>query len=263
MKRWVWLVGTISSNSFAQIANSFPYPSHQNYTLLTQPFYTGIFSPFQQKKQQIGLFAENTASGTDLVNSGFWTSFLQPKSQHRISGQYSGSPDWYNYSISTSHFIQINQIISMGTHFGFSQNPLKQQFINAGLHGSIKKRDICLVGSFTRTLNQTEFAFGGSYHNGNSTFGLYTIKEGQPYYAYAYTQVPLQPQTHLLLKLGSGPNRVGASLLHRIKNISIQLGTEWLSPLNRFRTFIQVHYERQNSGVAYRGVLGTVDKRTD
>lgn len=263
MKQWVWLAGTISSISFAQIANSSPYPSHQNYTLLTQPFYSGIFFPFEGKLQQFGIYSENTVNGTDLVSTNCWASFNESRSQHRILGQIAGSPDWYNVSVSTSHFIQINKNIALGTHLGFLQDPLKNRSLNAGLHANIIKKDIRMVGSYTRVVNQTEFALGASYQYYNSILGLFLIKEGQPYYAYAYTQVPVHTNTHLLLKLGSGPNRFGASLLHRVNNISIQVGTEWWWSLNRFKTFIQVHYERQNSGVAYRGVLGTVDKRTN
>lgn len=263
MKRWVWIAGTISSISFAQIANSSPFPSHQNYTLLTQPYYSGIFLPFKGKQQQFGMYAANTVNGTDLAQTNCWASFNESRSQHRIFGQFAGSPDWYNYSLSTSHFVQINKFIALGTHLGFSQNPLKKRSLNTGIHANIVIRDTRLIGSFTRVVNQTELALGAAYQYYNSTLGLYIIKEGQPYFAYAYAQVPVLERIHLLLKLGNGPNRVGASLLHQFNNISIQVGTEWWSSLNRFKTYIQVHYERQNSGVAYRGGLGTVNKRTN
>jgi hypothetical protein len=261
MKRWVWLLGTISSISFAQIANSYPYPSAPNYTLLSPPYYNGFFPNFKPS-HQFGLYSENTVSGTDLIQTQLWSNWQYKRRQHRISAAYSGSPDWYQYQVQTSHFIKLNPQFSIGSHLGIVQNTSKHLTLDAGIHGSYMARDYRLISSLLHRQNNFEMVLGGAVTQKEYVIGAYIIKEGNPYHAYVYTQIPMIQNFDVFIQLGNGPNRGSISALYQKANWNVQIGTRWWSPLQTFQPFIQLQYERQNSGDDHSGPVMSINKST-
>jgi hypothetical protein len=136
MKRWVGLLGTISSISFAQIANSPSFTQHLSFQRIPLPQYSGIFPTFG-KHHAVGVYAENPVSGTDLIRSQLWASWSRTKSQHRIDGAYSGSPDFNESRISTTHFLALNANWSLGSSLGFSRRTLQTKpLFESAIHSS-------------------------------------------------------------------------------------------------------------------------------
>jgi hypothetical protein len=263
MKRWVGLLGTISSISFAQIANSPSFTQHLSFQRIPLPQYSGIF-PTYGKHHVYGLYAENPVSGTDLIRSHAWASWSQNKSQHRIDAAYSGSPDFNESRLSTTHFIALNANWSLGSSLGFSRRTLHtKSLFESAIHSSYQTKSNSFQGSLNFENQQIHGALGWSQFHKNYTLGAYVIKEGLPYHAYAYTQVQIVPGYEAILLLGSGPRRLGVSILHSFKHVHFQIGGAWASPLNRFQAFLQIQYDGQIRGDGSGGGDDTsISKRT-
>lgn len=264
MKRWVGLLGTISSISFAQIANSPSSTQHLSFQRIPLPQYSGIFPTFG-KHHTMGVYAENPVSGTDLIRSQLWASWSRTKSQHRIDAAYSGSPDYNESRLSTTHFIALNANWSLGSSIGLSRRTLQtKSLVESAIHSSYQTKTNTFQGSLNIENNQIRGALGWSQLHKNYTLGAYIIKEGLPYHAYAYTQVQVVPGYQAILLLGSGPRRMGISILHSFKHVHLQIGGAWVSPLNRFQAFLQVQYDGQIRGDGSGGGSGTsISKRAE
>lgn len=247
MKRWVWLLGTISSISFAQIANSPAHLKETNYTLINEPFYNGFFPNFKPGFA-LGTFTENTFVGTDIHATQFWGQINFRTRQHRISADYSGSPDWNQTRIATSNFIRINPKWSIGAELGWTQNPISHNFLDGGLHTQYKNKQIRLVASAILSKSHAQSIVGGCYNGQNFLIGLFAMNEGQSTQAHAYAQIPLIENLDMVFCLSSGNKPFGFSVLHRFQNFHLQIGGNWRSTLETLQLFFQLQYVGQVSG---------------
>jgi len=247
MRRWVWLLGTISSISFAQIANSQAQAQHANNTLISDPFYAGFFPSFKPG-YAVGTYSENTFVGTDILSTQFWGQFNYRNRQHRISATYTGSPDWNQTRIATSNFIRINPNWSIGAEIGWSQNPFSNNFLDGGLHTQYYKKNYRLIASVIQSKNKIHSILGGCYLGKDYLFGMFALNDAQSIQAYAYTQIPLIDNLDVVFTLGSGNKRFGISTLHSFHNFHIQIGGNWWSSLQTLQLFFQLQYVGQVSG---------------
>ncbi len=248
MKRWVWLWGTISSISFAQIANA-PNANHLNsYRYLKPQFYSGIF-PTSQRGNTLGAYTENTFVGTDLHYINAWATFDRTHRNHRIELSYSGSPDWNQIRFHNSHFIALNPALSLGVGLGFNQLSGRQKTaFDAGFHALYRKKNLRLLASLHHYMGNFDMALGGSLQQKEYTAGLAVIREGTPYQGYAYMQFPLSDNYQALITLGTGSKRIQVALLKSFNRFHLQVGGAWWNPLQGMQLFMQLQYDGKIRG---------------
>ncbi len=248
MKRWVWLWGTISSISFAQIANS-PNANHlQSFRYLTPQFYSGIF-PTLNTANTLGSYTENTFVGTDLHFINTWAAFNRTHRQHRAEISYSGSPDWNQIRFHNSHFISLNPALSLGVGLGLTHTTgIRPIAFDAGFHALYHKKNLHLLASLNQYQESIHIALGASLRQKDYTAGFAIIKEGNPYQAYAYLQFPLIERYQASVTLGTGAKRIQIALLKSFNRIHLQVGGAWWNPLQGIQLFMQLQYDGKIRG---------------
>lgn len=248
MRGITWLLGMISTFSFAQIATLPRVQQTTDAYFSNNATYTGSIPQFKPR-HTFGWSHTQLVVGTDIQENHLWTQWANQRHHHHFSWFQHGSPDWGVSGFQHLYYIKLHSQWALGSALNLAQHqPSKRKNWGGSVLAkwSHKNRHF----RYGMHLDQANVHHELGFHEEQSDYswGVLIQQQGEPYHATLYVQTELIENVPILFSLSSGPKRIGFFWYKVLEPVCIQVGGFWYSPLNRIQLHFQIQYDRQKRG---------------